>query len=142
MQLKISNFTPFRGKMSKFFLFLPTTREKFSWFTYLYGGHMYTWSPLGVPPSRQSLWRKHRLFSPLGFDILRNSDQGIPKIKLYTVRALKWFLNEKNLILGRLTVTILKFNALVLKRTLVKISHFWGQRWDHRSPHHLSPLMY
>ena len=38
------------GKISKFFLFLPITRAKFLDFTYYLGGHMYTWSPLGVAP--------------------------------------------------------------------------------------------
>ena len=35
---KISNFTLVKGKMSKFFLFLPITRAKFSWFYLLPGG--------------------------------------------------------------------------------------------------------
>ena len=36
-------------------------------------------------------------FSPLGFDIQRNSDHETPKFGLYSVRALKRCLNEKNL---------------------------------------------
>ena len=52
---QISNFTLSKGKISKFFLFLPITRAKFSRFYLLPGGgggrgHMYTWSPLEVAP--------------------------------------------------------------------------------------------
>ena len=47
----------------------------------------------------------------LGFDIQRNSDHETPKIKLYSVRALKRYLNEKNLMHGRVTATISKLSA-------------------------------
>ena len=52
-------------------------------------------------------------FSPLGFDVQTNSDHKTPKIKLYSVRALKLYLNEKNLIHGRVMAAILKFRAYV-----------------------------
>ena len=41
-------------------------------------------------------------FGPLGFDVQTNPDQKAPKIKFYSVRALKRYLNEKkNVIHGR-----------------------------------------
>ena len=62
--------------------------------------------------SRQSLGRKPRVFfGPLELDILRNSGHETPKIKLYSVRALKRYLNDKNLINGRVTATMSKFSA-------------------------------
>ena len=60
--------------------------------------------------SHQSLGGKSQFFSPLGFDIQRNSDHETPKIKLYSVKALKSYLNDKNLIHGRLTAAISKFS--------------------------------
>ena len=55
--------------------------------------------------NRWSLERK-----PLGFDVQTNSDHKSQKIKLYSVRALKRYLNEKNLIHGRVMAMILKFS--------------------------------
>ena len=55
-------------------------------------------------------------FSPLGLDVQTNSDQKTQKIKLYSVRALKRYRNEKNLIYCRVMATISKFR--LLKRTL------------------------
>ena len=49
--------------------------------------------------------------SPLEFDIQINSDHKIPKIKRYSVRALKRYLNDKNLVHGRVTATIPKFGT-------------------------------
>ena len=49
-------------------------------------------------------------FGPLGFDTQRNSDHETPKIKFYSVKALKCNLNDKNLIHGRVTATISKFS--------------------------------
>ena len=46
--------------------------------------------------------------SPLAFNIQTNSDHNIKKIKLYSVRALKRCLDEKNLIPGRVMATISK----------------------------------
>ena len=45
----------------------------------------------------------------------KNSDHKTPKIKLYTVTALKRYLNEKNLIHGRETATVFKFCALIFE---------------------------
>ena len=45
--------------------------------------------------SRRSLRRKPRIFIPLGFDVQTNSDHKTQKIKPYSVRALKRYLNEK-----------------------------------------------
>ena len=61
--------------------------------------------------SRQSIERKRRLFSPLGFDIQGTSDHDTTKIRVYLVRALKRYLSEKHLIYGRVTATISKFSA-------------------------------
>ena len=63
--------------------------------------------------SRQSLGRKPRFFSPLGFDVKTNSDHKTPKIKLYSVRALKRYLNEKNLIRDRVMATISKLSPQI-----------------------------
>ena len=50
-------------------------------------------------------------FCPLGLDVQRNSNHKSPKIKLHSVRALKRYLNEKNLIQGQVIATISKFSA-------------------------------
>ena len=55
------------------------------------------------------------LFSLLGFDVLTNSDHKAPKIKLYSVRALKGYLNEKNLMYGRAMETISKFSPQIFE---------------------------
>ena len=54
-------------------------------------------------------------FSPLGFDVQTNSDHKTQKIKLYSVRALKRYLNEKNLIHGRVMATISKFSPQIFE---------------------------
>ena len=65
--------------------------------------------------SRRSLGRKSRFFSPLGFDVETNSDNTTPNIKLYLLRALKRYLDEKNLIHGRAMATISKFSPLIFE---------------------------
>ena len=68
--------------------------------------------------SRRSLGRKPEFsFSPLGFDIQTNSDHKTQKIKLYSVRVLKRYLIEKNLIEDRVVATISKFSPKILKCT-------------------------
>ena len=52
-------------------------------------------------------------FSRLGFDVQNNSDHKTQKMKLYSVRALKRYLNEKNLIHGRVMATISKFSPQI-----------------------------
>ena len=54
-------------------------------------------------------------FGPLGFDYQTNSDHKTQKIKLYSVRALKSYLNEKNLIHGRVMATISKFSPQIFE---------------------------
>ena len=49
-------------------------------------------------------------FSQSGFEIQSDFDCRTSKIKFYSVRALKCYLNEKNLIHGRVTATISKFS--------------------------------
>ena len=61
--------------------------------------------------SRRSLGRKPLFFSPLGFNVQKQSDLETPKIRLYSDRALKHYLNEKNLIHGRGRAVISKFSA-------------------------------
>ena len=61
--------------------------------------------------SLKSLGRKPQFFSPLGFEIQRNSDHETTKIKLYSVRLSKRCLNEKGLIHVQVTATISKFSA-------------------------------
>ena len=51
-------------------------------------------------------------FSPLGFDVGTNSDH---KIKLCSVRALKGYLNKKNLIHGLVMATISKFSPQIFE---------------------------
>ena len=63
--------------------------------------------------NRLSLGRKPHLFSLLGFDVQTNSDHKTQKIKLYSVRPLKRYLNEKNLIHGRVMATISKFSPQI-----------------------------
>ena len=62
-------------------------------------------------PFRENL----ELFRPLGFDVQTNSDHKPQKIKLYSVRALKRYLNEKNLIRGRVMATISKFSPQIFE---------------------------
>ena len=59
--------------------------------------------------------RKPRLFSQLGFDIQTNSDHKTQKINFYSVRALKRYLNEMNLIRGRVIATISKFSPQIFE---------------------------
>ena len=70
--------------------------------------------------SRRSLGRKPRCSSPLGFDFQTNSDHNTEKIKLYSVRALKRYLNEKNLIHGREMAAISKFGPQIFETYLIK----------------------
>ena len=53
---------------------------------------------------------KFDFFSPSGFEIQSDFDYRTSKIKFYYVRALKCYLNEKNLIQGRVKATISKFS--------------------------------
>ena len=61
------------------------------------------------------LGENKEFFSPLGFDIRRNFYHKTPKIKLYSVIALKRDLNEKNLIKSRVTGTLSKFSAWIFE---------------------------
>ena len=54
-------------------------------------------------------------FSPLGFDVQTNSNYKTQKIKLYSVRTLKRYLNEKNLIHGRVMAMISEFTPLIFE---------------------------
>ena len=54
-------------------------------------------------------------FSHLGFEIQRISDLETRKPKLYSVRALKHYLNEKNLIHNQVTATFSKFSAQIFE---------------------------
>ena len=65
--------------------------------------------------SRRSLGRKPRSFSPLGFDVQTNSDHKTQKVTLYSVRAIKRYLNEKNLIHGRVMATNPKFSPWIFE---------------------------
>ena len=61
--------------------------------------------------SYPSLEKSLDIFSPLGFAVQTNSDQKTQKVKLYSVRALKRYLNEKNLIHGQVLATVSKFSS-------------------------------
>ena len=65
-----------------------------------------------------SLRENLNFFSPMGFDVQTNSGHKTQKIKLYSVRASKCFLNEKNLIHGQVMGTISKFSPRFLKHSL------------------------
>ena len=85
----------------------------------LYVGNIQSFPPQifeVVGPLRENL----EFFSPLGFDIQRNSDHETPVIKLYSVRALKRYLNEKNLH-GRVTATISKFSLQIFETYFSRI---------------------
>ena len=64
-----------------------------------------------VGPSGENL----DFFSPLGSDVQTNSDPKIQIIKLHSVRALKRYRNEKNLIHGTVMATILKFSLQIFE---------------------------
>ena len=74
---------------------------------------MFTYSQIFgvVGPSGENL----DFFSPLGFNVQTNSDHKIQKVKLYSVSALKRYLNEKNLIYGRVMTTISKFSPQIFE---------------------------
>ena len=61
------------------------------------------------------LGEKFDFFSPSGFEIQSVSAYRTSKIKFYSVRALKCYLNEKNLIHGRVTATISKFSPQIFE---------------------------
>ena len=54
---------------------------------------------------------KFDFFSSSRFVIQRDFHYKTSKIKIYSVRALECYLNEKNLLDGQVTATILKFSA-------------------------------
>ena len=62
-----------------------------------------------------SLGENLDFFSPLGFDAQTNSDHKTQKIELYSVRDLKRYLNEKNLIHGRVMATTSKFSPQIFE---------------------------
>ena len=65
--------------------------------------------------SRRSLKENFDFSSPLGFDVQINSDYKTTKINLYSVRALKRYLNEKNLIHSRVMATISNFSPQIFE---------------------------
>ena len=58
-----------------------------------------------------SLGGRVDFFSPSGLDSESEFDYRTSQIKLYSVRALECYLNEKNLINNRVAATISKFSA-------------------------------
>ena len=64
--------------------------------------------------SRRYFGRKPRSFQSVGI-VQINSDHKAPKIKLCSVRALKGYLNEKNLMHGRVMATISKFSPQIFE---------------------------
>ena len=58
---------------------------------------------------------KFDFFSPSGFQIKRDFDYRTSKIKFYSVRALKCYLNKKNLIHGGVTAAISKFSPQIFQ---------------------------
>ena len=82
---------------------------------YIFVDRQYTEFHISNFWSRRSLGRNLDFFSPLGFDVQTNSDHKTQKIKLYSVRALKRYLNEKNLMHGRVMATISKFSPQIFE---------------------------
>ena len=68
-----------------------------------------------------SLGGKFDFFSPSGFEIQSDFDYRTSKIKFYSVRALKYYPNEKNLIHGRVTATISKFSPQIFETDFRKL---------------------
>ena len=62
-------------------------------------------------------WEKTSIFSPLGFDLYLNFCHKIKKPSS-TQSALKCYLNEKNLMHGRVMVTISKFSPQIFETYL------------------------
>ena len=58
---------------------------------------------------------KFDFFSPSGFEIQSDFGYRTSKIKFNSIRALKCYLNEKNLIHGRVTATFSKFNPQIFE---------------------------
>ena len=85
--------------------FIPNT-AKLERFTYMQYTEFGVVGPLG---------ESFDLFSPLGFDVKTNSDHKTQKIKLYSVRALKRYLNEINLICGRVMASISDFSPQIFE---------------------------
>ena len=56
-----------------------------------------------------------KFFNPLRFDVQTNSDNKTQKIKLYSVRALKCYLNEINLTHDLVMATISKFSPQIFE---------------------------
>ena len=65
-----------------------------------------------------SLGENLNFFSPVGFDVKTNTGHKTQNIKLYSVRASTCYLNEKNLIHGRVMATISNLVHRFLKHTL------------------------
>ena len=78
------------------------------------------WSP-------RSLWSKPRF---LGFDFQTNFDHKAQKMKLFLVGALKRYLNEKNLIHGRVLAKISKFSPQIFETYYKNIQKVASQRLD------------
>ena len=92
--------------------FIPNTAETGNVYIFIIANiQSFTCQILGVV---WSLGRKRRFFSPLGFVVQTNSDQKTLKIKFLSVRALKRYLNEENLIHGRVMAMISKFSPQIV----------------------------
>ena len=72
-----------------------------------------------------TLRRKFDFFSLSGFEIPSNFDYRTSKIKFCSVRALKCYLNEKNLIHGRVTATISTFGPQIFETYFDKYVLSW-----------------
>ena len=97
---------------------LPVTAlypTKQNWKCLHFRNHQHTKFHISIVWSRGTLGRKPRFFSPLGFDVKTNSDYKTQNIKLYSVRALKHYPNEINLIYGGVMATISKFSPKIFE---------------------------
>ena len=82
----------------------------------LYPTHQ-NWKCLHISNRQHTKFRGENLdfYSALGFDVQTNSDLKTQKVRVYSVRALKRFLNEKNLINGRVMATISKLSPQIFE---------------------------
>ena len=79
--------------------------------------HQYTEFRVSNFWSRLSLGRNLDFFISLGFDVQTNSNHKTQKVKLYSVRAVKRYLNDKNLVHAwQVTATISKFSPRIFER--------------------------
>ena len=90
----------FKSNIANFCIFVISNNESFI------SQNLKTVGPLGG---------RFDFFSPSGYDIQSDFDYRTSKIKFYSVRALKCYLNDKNLMHGQVMATISKFSSQIVE---------------------------